>query len=320
MIRRPPRSTLSSSSAASDVYKRQVSTQSTGTGVTVTMSSLTVSVLTDGVIVFTGVATNSRYNWKLPAKEDITIRIPRKKLDSSKAARGHKEPSPSRHSVPARRKSPSRHKHDSAPRADDDEEFSEVRSGVCKLQAQSHSYPQGNLSDLSSDDMSDQQLGEHLAKVDRATSHCISLTWYVLRNQKRSKVALTARQRCMADGDSFEPLLSIQDPKKPDKVYTKEELTKKRLQAKKRKIQQEEAAEKTKQETIDKILNAKGEKYRREVKQRTNQQAQRRAKDLDVAHVRWRSAQSATHSEFSTLSFASSVDLVPPLFQSLFIN
>eukprot|EP00658_Telonema_sp_P-2_P050192 TRINITY_DN3823_c0_g1_i2.p1 TRINITY_DN3823_c0_g1~~TRINITY_DN3823_c0_g1_i2.p1 ORF type:complete len:285 (-),score=73.56 TRINITY_DN3823_c0_g1_i2:283-1137(-) len=284
MIRRPPRSTLSSSSAASDVYKRQVSTQSTGTGVTVTMSSLTVSVLTDGVIVFTGVATNSRYNWKLPAKEDITIRIPRKKLDSSKAARGHKEPSPSRHSVPARRKSPSRHKHDSAPRADDDEEFSE-----------------GNLSDLSSDDMSDQQLGEHLAK-------------------KRSKVALTARQRCMADGDSFEPLLSIQDPKKPDKVYTKEELTKKRLQAKKRKIQQEEAAEKTKQETIDKILNAKGEKYRREVKQRTNQQAQRRAKDLDVAHVRWRSAQSATHSEFSTLSFASSVDLVPPLFQSLFIN
>eukprot|EP00656_Telonema_subtile_P029263 TRINITY_DN32422_c0_g1_i1.p1 TRINITY_DN32422_c0_g1~~TRINITY_DN32422_c0_g1_i1.p1 ORF type:complete len:385 (+),score=124.94 TRINITY_DN32422_c0_g1_i1:106-1260(+) len=30
MIRRPPRSTLSSSSAASDVYKRQVSTQSTG--------------------------------------------------------------------------------------------------------------------------------------------------------------------------------------------------------------------------------------------------------------------------------------------------
>eukprot|EP00658_Telonema_sp_P-2_P020917 TRINITY_DN18300_c0_g1_i2.p1 TRINITY_DN18300_c0_g1~~TRINITY_DN18300_c0_g1_i2.p1 ORF type:complete len:293 (+),score=109.39 TRINITY_DN18300_c0_g1_i2:69-947(+) len=32
MIRRPPRSTLSSSSAASDVYKRQVSTQSTGVG------------------------------------------------------------------------------------------------------------------------------------------------------------------------------------------------------------------------------------------------------------------------------------------------
>eukprot|EP00658_Telonema_sp_P-2_P078518 TRINITY_DN7369_c0_g1_i1.p1 TRINITY_DN7369_c0_g1~~TRINITY_DN7369_c0_g1_i1.p1 ORF type:complete len:384 (+),score=70.98 TRINITY_DN7369_c0_g1_i1:85-1236(+) len=37
MIRRPPRSTLSSSSAASDVYKRQVSTQSTGELVECTM-------------------------------------------------------------------------------------------------------------------------------------------------------------------------------------------------------------------------------------------------------------------------------------------
>eukprot|EP00658_Telonema_sp_P-2_P007051 TRINITY_DN12631_c0_g1_i2.p1 TRINITY_DN12631_c0_g1~~TRINITY_DN12631_c0_g1_i2.p1 ORF type:complete len:426 (+),score=111.82 TRINITY_DN12631_c0_g1_i2:133-1410(+) len=38
MIRRPPRSTLSSSSAASDVYKRQVSTQSTG-GLEASMSA-----------------------------------------------------------------------------------------------------------------------------------------------------------------------------------------------------------------------------------------------------------------------------------------
>eukprot|EP00656_Telonema_subtile_P011174 TRINITY_DN15501_c0_g1_i1.p1 TRINITY_DN15501_c0_g1~~TRINITY_DN15501_c0_g1_i1.p1 ORF type:complete len:356 (-),score=110.77 TRINITY_DN15501_c0_g1_i1:5-1072(-) len=38
MIRRPPRSTLSSSSAASDVYKRQVSTQSTGVDRASTMS------------------------------------------------------------------------------------------------------------------------------------------------------------------------------------------------------------------------------------------------------------------------------------------
>eukprot|EP00658_Telonema_sp_P-2_P052432 TRINITY_DN40636_c0_g1_i1.p1 TRINITY_DN40636_c0_g1~~TRINITY_DN40636_c0_g1_i1.p1 ORF type:complete len:118 (+),score=21.58 TRINITY_DN40636_c0_g1_i1:103-456(+) len=37
MIRRPPRSTLSSSSAASDVYKRQVSTQSTGTLCVITL-------------------------------------------------------------------------------------------------------------------------------------------------------------------------------------------------------------------------------------------------------------------------------------------
>eukprot|EP00658_Telonema_sp_P-2_P003081 TRINITY_DN11132_c0_g1_i4.p1 TRINITY_DN11132_c0_g1~~TRINITY_DN11132_c0_g1_i4.p1 ORF type:complete len:244 (-),score=90.55 TRINITY_DN11132_c0_g1_i4:269-1000(-) len=39
MIRRPPRSTLSSSSAASDVYKRQVSTQSTGGSLQRSMSS-----------------------------------------------------------------------------------------------------------------------------------------------------------------------------------------------------------------------------------------------------------------------------------------
>eukprot|EP00658_Telonema_sp_P-2_P038558 TRINITY_DN27637_c0_g1_i5.p1 TRINITY_DN27637_c0_g1~~TRINITY_DN27637_c0_g1_i5.p1 ORF type:complete len:139 (+),score=30.40 TRINITY_DN27637_c0_g1_i5:132-548(+) len=38
MIRRPPRSTLSSSSAASDVYKRQVSTQSTGGRLVVVMA------------------------------------------------------------------------------------------------------------------------------------------------------------------------------------------------------------------------------------------------------------------------------------------
>eukprot|EP00658_Telonema_sp_P-2_P002077 TRINITY_DN10788_c0_g1_i1.p1 TRINITY_DN10788_c0_g1~~TRINITY_DN10788_c0_g1_i1.p1 ORF type:complete len:459 (-),score=131.51 TRINITY_DN10788_c0_g1_i1:385-1761(-) len=37
MIRRPPRSTLSSSSAASDVYKRQVSTQSTGSDLAAAM-------------------------------------------------------------------------------------------------------------------------------------------------------------------------------------------------------------------------------------------------------------------------------------------
>eukprot|EP00658_Telonema_sp_P-2_P075214 TRINITY_DN6468_c0_g1_i1.p1 TRINITY_DN6468_c0_g1~~TRINITY_DN6468_c0_g1_i1.p1 ORF type:complete len:182 (+),score=45.19 TRINITY_DN6468_c0_g1_i1:147-692(+) len=40
MIRRPPRSTLSSSSAASDVYKRQVSTQSTGVGAMTIMEPL----------------------------------------------------------------------------------------------------------------------------------------------------------------------------------------------------------------------------------------------------------------------------------------
>eukprot|EP00656_Telonema_subtile_P042107 TRINITY_DN4755_c0_g2_i1.p1 TRINITY_DN4755_c0_g2~~TRINITY_DN4755_c0_g2_i1.p1 ORF type:complete len:513 (-),score=69.96 TRINITY_DN4755_c0_g2_i1:81-1619(-) len=44
MIRRPPRSTLSSSSAASDVYKRQVSTQSTGNS-RKTMRSIACAVL-----------------------------------------------------------------------------------------------------------------------------------------------------------------------------------------------------------------------------------------------------------------------------------
>eukprot|EP00656_Telonema_subtile_P052174 TRINITY_DN719_c0_g1_i2.p1 TRINITY_DN719_c0_g1~~TRINITY_DN719_c0_g1_i2.p1 ORF type:complete len:112 (+),score=19.47 TRINITY_DN719_c0_g1_i2:80-415(+) len=43
MIRRPPRSTLSSSSAASDVYKRQVSTQSTGSNFEEAMARILVA-------------------------------------------------------------------------------------------------------------------------------------------------------------------------------------------------------------------------------------------------------------------------------------
>eukprot|EP00826_Nyctotherus_ovalis_P014951 TRINITY_DN1420_c0_g1_i5.p1 TRINITY_DN1420_c0_g1~~TRINITY_DN1420_c0_g1_i5.p1 ORF type:complete len:130 (+),score=26.79 TRINITY_DN1420_c0_g1_i5:25-390(+) len=41
MIRRPPRSTLSSSSAASDVYKRQVSTQSTWARLAFSIATIT---------------------------------------------------------------------------------------------------------------------------------------------------------------------------------------------------------------------------------------------------------------------------------------
>eukprot|EP00656_Telonema_subtile_P005081 TRINITY_DN12306_c0_g1_i2.p1 TRINITY_DN12306_c0_g1~~TRINITY_DN12306_c0_g1_i2.p1 ORF type:complete len:234 (-),score=37.40 TRINITY_DN12306_c0_g1_i2:102-803(-) len=54
MIRRPPRSTLSSSSAASDVYKRQVSTQSTGDASLEPMLSTkwTVAGLTSCVLVW----------------------------------------------------------------------------------------------------------------------------------------------------------------------------------------------------------------------------------------------------------------------------
>eukprot|EP00656_Telonema_subtile_P027455 TRINITY_DN2954_c0_g1_i3.p1 TRINITY_DN2954_c0_g1~~TRINITY_DN2954_c0_g1_i3.p1 ORF type:complete len:267 (-),score=42.27 TRINITY_DN2954_c0_g1_i3:201-1001(-) len=51
MIRRPPRSTLSSSSAASDVYKRQVSTQSTGACEFTEMLSDLPDVITFNVVV-----------------------------------------------------------------------------------------------------------------------------------------------------------------------------------------------------------------------------------------------------------------------------
>eukprot|EP00658_Telonema_sp_P-2_P051451 TRINITY_DN3951_c0_g1_i4.p1 TRINITY_DN3951_c0_g1~~TRINITY_DN3951_c0_g1_i4.p1 ORF type:complete len:626 (+),score=158.62 TRINITY_DN3951_c0_g1_i4:114-1991(+) len=48
MIRRPPRSTLSSSSAASDVYKRQVSTQSTGVGLLPSMAFVATALRAAG--------------------------------------------------------------------------------------------------------------------------------------------------------------------------------------------------------------------------------------------------------------------------------
>eukprot|EP00656_Telonema_subtile_P033873 TRINITY_DN3791_c0_g4_i4.p1 TRINITY_DN3791_c0_g4~~TRINITY_DN3791_c0_g4_i4.p1 ORF type:complete len:596 (+),score=156.60 TRINITY_DN3791_c0_g4_i4:115-1902(+) len=55
MIRRPPRSTLSSSSAASDVYKRQVSTQSTGVAASRIMSDiLAVWLPIVGLVVLSG--------------------------------------------------------------------------------------------------------------------------------------------------------------------------------------------------------------------------------------------------------------------------
>eukprot|EP00658_Telonema_sp_P-2_P031632 TRINITY_DN23625_c0_g1_i1.p1 TRINITY_DN23625_c0_g1~~TRINITY_DN23625_c0_g1_i1.p1 ORF type:complete len:181 (-),score=21.98 TRINITY_DN23625_c0_g1_i1:63-605(-) len=63
MIRRPPRSTLSSSSAASDVYKRQVSTQSTGKGKGggISPSSLcSILLRREGYILgFTGIRFNN---------------------------------------------------------------------------------------------------------------------------------------------------------------------------------------------------------------------------------------------------------------------
>eukprot|EP00656_Telonema_subtile_P055839 TRINITY_DN8772_c0_g2_i1.p1 TRINITY_DN8772_c0_g2~~TRINITY_DN8772_c0_g2_i1.p1 ORF type:complete len:107 (+),score=20.40 TRINITY_DN8772_c0_g2_i1:87-407(+) len=61
MIRRPPRSTLSSSSAASDVYKRQVSTQSTGRSDPHTMNQSRAIVLGFTSITIAAVAASSGY-------------------------------------------------------------------------------------------------------------------------------------------------------------------------------------------------------------------------------------------------------------------
>lgn len=241
------------------------------------MASLLVSFRIDGAIASTVVATNSKYSWKLNPKENITIRIPRKKLDSGRTAKGVREKSP------ARRRDPS-------PRAREESEFSE--DGLSS----------GASSEISDGDLEDQL--QHSSK-----------------KRKKSAIVMTARQRSMVDGGESgnTGLLSIQDRKKAEKVLTQEQLTKKKAQAKKRKLQQEQAAEKTKQETIDKILNAKGDKYRREVKQRTNQEAQRRTKDLEVPHVRWHSSRS-DQAEFSTLSFSKNATHVPPLFRSLFVG
>eukprot|EP00656_Telonema_subtile_P019499 TRINITY_DN20735_c0_g1_i1.p1 TRINITY_DN20735_c0_g1~~TRINITY_DN20735_c0_g1_i1.p1 ORF type:complete len:224 (-),score=45.38 TRINITY_DN20735_c0_g1_i1:83-754(-) len=93
MIRRPPRSTLSSSSAASDVYKRQVSTQSTGESVLPPMAKSSLS-LNHGQLVaaavigalsgalITSVARRAyrrlrlqRYNCQHHTSEDGTVQL-----------------------------------------------------------------------------------------------------------------------------------------------------------------------------------------------------------------------------------------------------
>eukprot|EP00658_Telonema_sp_P-2_P079912 TRINITY_DN785_c0_g1_i12.p1 TRINITY_DN785_c0_g1~~TRINITY_DN785_c0_g1_i12.p1 ORF type:complete len:109 (-),score=33.28 TRINITY_DN785_c0_g1_i12:326-652(-) len=72
MIRRPPRSTLSSSSAASDVYKRQVSTQSTGVfghkSMLVVVRTLTAGSIT---IECEGTDTVEQFKEKVQDKEGI---------------------------------------------------------------------------------------------------------------------------------------------------------------------------------------------------------------------------------------------------------
>src|SRR5664280_3463201 len=65
MIRRPPRSTLSSSSAASDVYKRQVLAQlATPTGIAVTG---TVSLDVDGTALGAQTVTGGQAAFDVPA-------------------------------------------------------------------------------------------------------------------------------------------------------------------------------------------------------------------------------------------------------------
>jgi len=249
-----------------------------------TMSgALEVSFRINGHIAFTGIATGSKYSWKLPPKDtSMQIRIPRKSVQKTVPSR--KDPSPSRG---IRDPSPTSRRPSSRGLEDDD--ISEA----------------GFTSDASSDhDISD---GDSLDSFAQGSK------------KRQKKEMMTARQRSIHDGGEMAQLVSIQDRKKPEKVLTEDQLKKKRLQAKKRKIEQEKAAEKTKQETINKILNAKGDKHRREVKQKNNKEALRRTKALEVPHVRWASGSTANF-ETSCLSFSKNVDFVPILFRSLFNN
>eukprot|EP00656_Telonema_subtile_P001935 TRINITY_DN1083_c0_g1_i5.p1 TRINITY_DN1083_c0_g1~~TRINITY_DN1083_c0_g1_i5.p1 ORF type:complete len:698 (-),score=169.35 TRINITY_DN1083_c0_g1_i5:100-2193(-) len=67
MIRRPPRSTLSSSSAASDVYKRQVSTQSTGSaGDNVAVMRKLLVWLVAWVLLASGASAGFTNTWRSP--------------------------------------------------------------------------------------------------------------------------------------------------------------------------------------------------------------------------------------------------------------
>eukprot|EP00658_Telonema_sp_P-2_P040161 TRINITY_DN2872_c0_g1_i12.p1 TRINITY_DN2872_c0_g1~~TRINITY_DN2872_c0_g1_i12.p1 ORF type:complete len:467 (-),score=89.61 TRINITY_DN2872_c0_g1_i12:546-1946(-) len=73
MIRRPPRSTLSSSSAASDVYKRQVSTQSTGEQLIALMDG--TGDTTGAVVTETNSTQQSRTNLSKTPAYDILMHV-----------------------------------------------------------------------------------------------------------------------------------------------------------------------------------------------------------------------------------------------------
>jgi len=240
----------------------------------------------NGVVVLNRTATGSKYSWKLPKKENITIRIPKKLAKK-------REPSPARReSSPARRQpSPAR-----SHRPVQEDVISEADIG-------SDDEDNSDLSDLPSDDSEEELLPQSDKK------------------RRRKEKILTARQRSLVDGDSavVAPLMSIQDRKRPDKTLTTEQVNKKRQQATKRKIQQEKAAEKTKQETIDKILNAKGEKYKREAKQNAQATKRKERNGLEEPHVRWQSS-ATERSGHGTISFSAECSFIPPLFKTLFVK
>jgi len=263
------------------------------------MPAVNVSFRINGAII-RRTATNSRFDWKLPKKENITIRIPRKKL-SNPAPPKRSDPSPSRREPSPSRKhrerSPSR-KHHSPSRAhravEEDDVISEADMGS--------DDDNSDLSDLASDDSAGQM---HPGGSKR---------------RRKDRILMTARQRSLVEGEPMASLMSIQDRKKPDKTLTEEQVTKKRLQAKKRKIQQEKVAEKTKQDTIDKILNAKGEKYKREEKLKSSQAALRnRSAGMDEPHVRWQST-ATERVDSSSISFSAQCKFIPPLFKTLFVK
>eukprot|EP00658_Telonema_sp_P-2_P048743 TRINITY_DN3706_c0_g1_i4.p1 TRINITY_DN3706_c0_g1~~TRINITY_DN3706_c0_g1_i4.p1 ORF type:complete len:190 (-),score=37.60 TRINITY_DN3706_c0_g1_i4:1095-1664(-) len=75
MIRRPPRSTLSSSSAASDVYKRQVSTQSTGVTVCCMLLRTAATTLRPATRAFCTTATNPSQYYATGKRKSSVARV-----------------------------------------------------------------------------------------------------------------------------------------------------------------------------------------------------------------------------------------------------
>jgi len=111
-----------------------------------TMPAVNVAFRLNGVVVLNSTATGSKYSWKLPKKENITIRIPKKLAKK-------REPSPARResSLSRRHPSPAR-----SQRAVQEDVISEADIG-------SDDEDNSDLSDLPSDDSE----GELLPQSDK---------------------------------------------------------------------------------------------------------------------------------------------------------